>query len=70
MQVCGTLSLAFVTERITWKTRGGMALLNLIIAVLSSTCVSLVMRWSEAHVSQKGGMLAVNYLTLSLIHIS
>lgn len=43
-----------------------MALLNLIIAVLSSTCVSLVMRWSEAHVSQKGGMLAVNYLTCTL----
>ncbi|MFR9117856.1 MAG: SMR family transporter [Merdibacter sp.] len=41
-------------------------MLDLIAAVLCSTAVSLVMRWSEDHVTQTGGMLAVNYLTCTL----
>ena len=41
-------------------------MIDLMLAIACSSCVSLVMRWSEEKVNSETGMLTVNYLTCSI----
>ena len=45
-----------------YDLRGGIGMINLLLAIASSSLVSIVMRTSEKYTKGNHGMLAVNYV--------